>query len=230
MKILVADDDLDLLSLISFALKQAGYLVIEAKDGKMALAAFERDQPDLAILDVNMPHVNGLDVVKRIRDAGQTTPILLLTVRSSEQDQVQGLDLGADDYLTKPFSPRTLLARVRALLRRAGIERPAPFAAGDFALDSDRQTVSLRGAAPVRLTAMEFRLLHFLIANAGRTMSPERLTSHVWGYRGMGDKQLLKQLVHRLRRKIEPDAAEPKYLVAVSGVGYALNTSGSGSE
>ena len=230
MKILVADDDLDLLSLISFALKQAGYLVIEAKDGKVALAAFERDQPDLAILDVNMPHVNGLDVVKRIRDAGQTTPILLLTVRSSEQDQVQGLDLGADDYLTKPFSPRTLLARVRALLRRAGIERPAPFAAGHFALDSDRQTVSLRGAAPVRLTAMEFRLLHFLIANAGRTMSPERLTSHVWGYRGMGDKQLLKQLVHRLRRKIEPDAAEPKYLVAVSGVGYALNTSGSESE
>ena len=229
MKILVVDDDLDLLSLISFALKQAGYLVLEAKDGKMALAAFERDQPDLAILDVNMPHVNGLEVVKKIRADGLTTPVLLLTVRSSEQDQVQGLDLGADDYLTKPFSPRTLLARVRALLRRAGIERPAPFTAGDFALDADRQTVILRGGAPVRLTAMEFRLLHFLLANAGRTMSPERLTSHIWGYRGMGDKQLLKQLVHRLRRKIEPDIAEPKYLVAVSGVGYALHTSGSES-
>lgn len=229
MKILVVDDDLDLLALISFALKQAGYLVIEAKDGKMALAAFEREQPDLAILDVNMPHVNGLEVIKKIRADGLTTPVLLLTVRSSEQDQVQALDLGADDYLTKPFSPRTLLARVRALLRRAGIERPAPYAAGDFALDADRQTVSLRGGAAVRLTAMEFRLLHFLLANAGRTMSPERLTSHVWGYRGMGDKQLLKQLVHRLRRKIEPDAAEPKYLVAVSGVGYALNTSGSDS-
>jgi len=229
VKILVVDDDLDLLALISFALKQAGYLVIEAKDGKMALAAFEREQPDLAILDVNMPHVNGLEVIKKIRADGLTTPVLLLTVRSSEQDQVQALDLGADDYLTKPFSPRTLLARVRALLRRAGIERPAPYAAGDFALDADRQTVSLRGGAAVRLTAMEFRLLHFLLANAGRTMSPERLTSHVWGYRGMGDKQLLKQLVHRLRRKIEPDAAEPKYLVAVSGVGYALNTSGSDS-
>jgi DNA-binding response OmpR family regulator len=226
VKILVVDDDLDLLSLISFALKQAGYLVVEAKDGKMALAAFERDQPDLAILDVNMPQVSGLEVLKRVRSQGLTTPILLLTVRSSEQDQVQGLDLGADDYLTKPFSPRTLLARVRALLRRAGIERPAPSTAGDFVLDADRQTVSLRGGTPVRLTAMEFRLLHFLIANAGRTISPERLTSHIWGYRGMGDKQLLKQLVHRLRRKIEPDSAEPQYLVAVSGVGYALHPGG----
>jgi DNA-binding response OmpR family regulator len=229
VKILAVDDDLDLLSLISFALRQAGYLVIEAKDGKAALAAFERDQPDLAILDVNLPHVNGLEVLKKIRAEGRTTPVLLLTVRSSEQDQVQGLDLGADDYLTKPFSPRTLLARVRALLRRAGIERPAPFAAGDFALDADRQTVTLKGGTPIRLTSMEFRLLHFLIANAGRTMSPERLTSHVWGYRGMGDKQLLKQLVHRLRRKIELDVAEPKYLVAVSGVGYALHPSGGDS-
>jgi DNA-binding response OmpR family regulator len=224
LKILVVDDDLDLLSLISFSLRQAGYLVIEAKDGRMALAAFERDQPDLAILDVNLPHLSGLEVLKKIRADGMTTPVLFLTVRSSEQDQVEALDLGADDYLTKPFSPRTLLARVRALLRRAGIERPAPFASGDFELDADRQTVSLCGGEPVRLTSMEFRLLHLLVANAERTMSPERLTSHVWGYRGMGDKQLLKQLVHRLRRKIEPDPVNPKYLVAVSGVGYALRT------
>ncbi len=223
MKVLVVDDDLDLLSIISFALRQAGYLVVEAKDGRAALAGFEKERPDLAILDVNLPHVNGLDVLKRIRGDGVTTPILLLTVRSSEADQVQGLDLGADDYLTKPFSPRTLLARVRALLRRAGIEKPAPFAAGDIVLDADRQAVSVKGGDPVRLTAMEFRLLHLLLANAGRTLTTERITGHVWGYRGMGDKQLLKQLVHRLRRKVEPDASAPAYLVAISGVGYALH-------
>ncbi len=222
MKILVVDDDLDLLGLISFALRQASYLVVEAKDGRAALAAFEKERPDLAILDVNLPHVNGLEVLKKIRSDGVTTPVLLLTVRSSEQDQVQGLDLGADDYLTKPFSPRTLLARVRALLRRAGIERPAPFAEGDFAIDADRQTVAVKGGDPVRLTSMEFRLLQLLLASAGRTLSAERITSHVWGYRGMGDKQLLKQLVHRLRRKIEPDATNPVYLVAVPGVGYSL--------
>ncbi len=224
MKILVVDDDLDLLSIISFSLRQAGYVAVEAKDGRAALAAFEKERPDLAILDVNMPHVNGLDVLKRVRSEGVTTPVLLLTVRSSEADQVQGLDLGADDYLTKPFSPRTLLARVRALLRRAGIERPAPLAAGDFTLDADRQTVSVKEAEPVRLTAMEFRLLHLLMANAGRTLTAERITGHVWGYRGMGDKQLLKQLVHRLRRKIEPDASAPAYLVAIAGIGYVLQT------
>jgi DNA-binding response OmpR family regulator len=223
VKILVVDDDLDLLALVSFALRQAGYLVVEAKDGRAALAAFEKERPDLVILDVNLPHVGGLDVLKRVRAEGATTPVILLTVRSSEQDQVQGLDLGADDYLTKPFSPRTLLARVRAALRRAGVERPAAFAAGGFVLDADRQTVSRAGGGAIRLTALEFRLLHLLVANAGRTLSPERITGHVWGYRGMGDKQLLKQLVHRLRRKIEPDAASPVYLVSVPGVGYLLD-------
>jgi DNA-binding response OmpR family regulator len=223
MKILVVDDDLDLLALVSFALRQAGYLVVEAKDGRAALAAFEKERPDLAVLDVNMPHVNGLEVLKKIRADGVTSPVLLLTVRSSEADQVQGLDLGADDYLTKPFSPRTLLARVRALLRRAGMERPASLESGDFALDVDRQTVNLRRGEPIRLTAMEFRLLQFMVANAGRTLSPERITGHVWGYRGVGDKQLLKQLVHRLRRKIEADASNPRYLVSIPGVGYELH-------
>ncbi len=229
MKILVADDDLDLLGLVSFALRQAGYLVVEAKDGRAALATFEKESPDLAILDVNMPHVTGLDILKRLRAAGVAAPIILLTVRSSEQDQVQGLDLGADDYLTKPFSPRTLLARVRAALRRAGVDRPAPFASGDLVLDADRQTVSRSGGEAIRLTSMEFRLLHLLVANAGRTLSSERITGHVWGYRGMGDKQLLKQLVHRLRRKIEPAASSPVYLISVPGVGYLLQTSSESS-
>ncbi len=225
MKILVVDDDLELLRLIAFALRQAGYLVIEAQDGPSALAAFEREQPDLTILDVNMPRLSGLEVLKRIRAGGSGSPVMMLTVRSSEEDQVQGLDLGADDYLTKPFSPRTLLARVRALLRRSGVERPAALTAGDLSLDTERQTVSVRGGAPTRLTKLEARLLQMLLVNAGRTLSPDRLTGHVWGYRGLGDRQLLKQLVHRLRRKIEVDAATPRYLQTISGAGYLLTTS-----
>src|SRR5262245_6754110 len=137
MKILVVDDDLELLGLIGFALRQAGYLAISADDGATALAAFEREQPDLVILDVNLPDTNGFEICRRIR-AESRTPIMLLTVRSGEEDQVRGLDGGADDYLTKPFSPRTLLARVRALLRRAEIDRAGPLAAGERRLGRGR--------------------------------------------------------------------------------------------
>ena len=221
MKILVVDDDLELLGLIGFALRQAGYLVVEAADGGAALATFQREQPDLVILDVNLPVVSGFEVCRRIR-AEATTPIMLLTVRSGEEDQVRGLDGGADDYLTKPFSPRTLLARVRALLRRADIDRPAPLAAGDLALDVERQSICMRGGEPIRLTGLEFRLIQYLLANAGHTIPADRLTNHVWGYRGLGDKQLLKQLVHRLRQKIERNPAEPEYVVTVAGIGYVL--------
>jgi DNA-binding response OmpR family regulator len=221
MKILVVDDDLELLGLIGFALRQAGYLAITAAQGGEALELFEREQPDLVILDVNLPVLNGFEICRRIR-AEATTPIMMLTARSSEEDQVQGLDGGADDYLTKPFSPRTLLARVRALLRRAEIDRPAPLTAGDLTLDVEIQAVSVHGAPPIRLTSLEFRLLQYLLANAGHTIPAERLTIHVWGYRGVGDKQLLKQLVHRLRQKIERNPAEPQYVVTVAGVGYLL--------
>ena len=224
MKILAVDDDRELLGLIGFALRQAGYLVIEAADGQAALEAFGREQPDLAILDVNLPGLSGFEVCRRIREQSDV-PIMMLTVRSSEEDEVKGLDLGADDYLTKPFSPRTLLARVRALLRRGDAERPPhALAAGDFVLDAERQIVNVGGGAPVRLTKLEFRLLHYLVANAGHAVPFERLTNHVWGYRGLGDRQLLKQLVHRLRQKIERDLAEPDYVITVSGVGYMLQT------
>jgi DNA-binding response OmpR family regulator len=221
MKILVVDDDLELRGLIGFALRQSGYLIVEAGDGPTALDVFDREQPDLVILDVNLPGMSGFDVCRQIR-AEAITPILLLTVRSSEEDQIQGLDLGADDYLTKPFSPRTLLARVRALLRRAGIERPSPLNAGDLALDVERQTVTIGATPPIRLTNREFRLLQYLLANSGHTVTTDRLTTHIWGYQGIGDRQLLKQLVHRLRQKIERDPAEPQYVITISGVGYML--------
>jgi DNA-binding response OmpR family regulator len=227
VKILVVDDDLELLGLVSYSLRQAGYLVVEASDGAAALAAFEREEPSLVVLDVNLPKLSGLEVCRKIREASKV-PVMMLTVRSAEEDQVQALDLGADDYLTKPFSPRTLLARVRALLRRAGSEKPAPLAVGAFTLDLERQCVTVAGAPAVRLTNLEVRLLQLLLANAGHTLPAERLLSHVWGSRGAGDRQLLKQLVHRLRQKIEADAAEPRYLVTVAGVGYALRPEGGG--
>lgn len=230
MKILVVDDDLELSSLIGYALRQAGYMVIEAGDGIAALEAFERESPALVILDVNLPRLSGLEVCRRIRAASRTpasgVPIMMLTVKNAEEDQVRALDLGADDYLTKPFSPRTLLARVRALLRRAGEEKPMPLAAGDLRLDLELQSVAVRGADFVRLTRLELRLLQILLANAGHTLPAERLLAHVWGSRGSGDRQLLKQLVHRLRQKIEAEATEPRYLVTVSGVGYALRPEG----
>jgi DNA-binding response OmpR family regulator len=203
--------------------------VIEAADGAAALAAYDREEPSLVILDVNMPRLSGFEVCRKIRQRSPApggTPIMMLTVRGAEEDLVQGLDLGADDYLTKPFSPRALLARVRALLRRAAVGKPAPLVAGDLALDLELQAVAVAGKAPVRLTNLELRLLQLLLANAGHTLPAERLLSHVWGLRGSGDRQLLKQLVHRLRQKIEADAAHPRYLVTVTGIGYELRTDG----
>ena len=223
MKILVADDDLDLAELVAYALRGAGYAVVTAHDGKAALDTFRNESPDLVVLDVNMPHFSGFEVLEKLRETS-TTPVMMLTVRSSEEDQVRGLDLGADDYLTKPFSPRTLLARVRALLRRGGAERPGNLEAGDLALDLSTHAVRVAGAEAVRLTSLESRLLQILLASPDRALHADMLSRQIWGARGVGDKQLLKQLVHRLRRKIERDAAEPKRLVTVPGVGYQLKS------
>jgi DNA-binding response OmpR family regulator len=225
MKILIVDDDLELAGLIAYALRQAGYLTVEAADGLAALAAFEREEPDLVILDLQLPKLDGHQVCRRLRQTS-SVPIMMLTVQGAEEHEVAGLDMGADDYLTKPFSPRGLLARVRALLRRAGEEKPAPLAAGDFALDLEAQAVAVRGGAAIRLTRLEVRLLQLLLANAGHPLPAERLLSHVWGSRGAGDRQLVKQLVHRLRQKIELDARQPRYLVTVPGVGYTLHARG----
>ena len=221
MKILIADDDRDLLELIGFAFTQAGFLVLKAPDGAAALRAFEAEAPDLLVLDINMPGATGFQVCEAVR-ARSSVPVMMLTVRSEEEDLVKALELGADDYLTKPFSPRTLLARVRALLRRAGMESSAPLAAGRVALNMDEHTVRIGEAAPVRLTKLELRLLHMLLANAGRTVSSDRLLVQIWGHRNSGDRQLLKQLVHRLRQKIEADPAVPRVLQTAAGAGYKL--------
>jgi DNA-binding response OmpR family regulator len=222
MKILVADDDPDLLDLVAYALSQTGYLVVKAADGNAALSAFEAEAPDLVVLDINMPGQTGFEVCAAIRGSS-TVPVMMLTARGEEQDLVRALDLGADDYLTKPFSPRTLLARVKALLRRAQLERSAgPTTAGRITLDADDSTVRIGSGQPIALTKLEFRLMQALLAQAGKAVQSDRLLILVWGHRGSGDRQLLKQLVHRLRHKIEPNPGVPQYLQTAAVSGYKL--------
>jgi DNA-binding response OmpR family regulator len=222
MKVLIADDDRDLLELIGFSLSQAGFLVLKAADGPTAVRIFDAEGPDLVVLDINMPGASGFQVCESIR-ARSNVPVMMLTARNEEEDLVRALELGADDYLTKPFSPRTLLARVKALLRRAGMEAgTAPVAAGSVVLNVDDHTVEIAGGSPVRLTKLELRLLQMLLAHAGRTVSSDRLLVHIWGHRNSGDRQLLKQLVHRLRQKIEVDPAVPQLLQTAAGAGYKL--------
>ena len=222
MKILTVDDDADLLALVAFALTQAGYAVVKAADVPDALRVFDAEAPDLVILDINLPSGSGFDVCRAIRERSRT-PVMMLTVRGEETDLVRALDLGADDYLTKPFSPRTLLARVKALLRRAGMEAGGPMTAGPLSLDLEGLSLRIGAASPLRLTKLEARLLQILMANTGHVVGTERLLVHVWGRRGSGDRQLLKQLVHRLRHKLEPDPAHPRWLTTEAGAGYRLD-------
>ena len=221
MKLLAVDDDPDLLALVAFALTNAGYAVVKATDTHEALRVFDAELPNLVILDINLPSGSGFDVCKSIRGRSEV-PILMLTARGEEEDLVRALELGADDYLTKPFSPRTLLARVKALLRRAGIEAGDKVEAGRVSLDLEAHAISIAGGAPLRLTRLETRLLQILVAQAGHVVSAERLLAHVWGHRGSGDRQLLKQLVHRLRQKLERDSAGADLLQTEAGVGYRL--------
>jgi DNA-binding response OmpR family regulator len=221
MKILLVDDDLDLLGITAFALQQAGFVVVTATSGLSALEAFEIEQPDLAVLDINMPGMDGFELARRLRQQSPI-PLIMLTVRGEEEDVVRALALGADDYLTKPFSPRILVARIRALLRRVGLEAEGNLSAGPLVLDLDDLTLAGLGYEPIRLTRLEMRLLQLLLANAGKTVGTDRILSHVWGNRASGNRQLLKQLVHRVRHKIEADPSSPVLLRTVPNSGYVF--------
>lgn len=221
MKALVVDDDLVLSDVLAFTLRREGYEVITAHDGTDALERWQEDSPDLILLDLNLPKLDGLSVCRRIR-AVSDTPIIILSVRGEEDDVVIGLELGADDYITKPFSPRQLVARAQAVMRRAG----APSAggkleAGDLTLDLARREVMRAGGPSAQLTRLESRLLEVLMINQGRVLPTESLIDHVWGP-GRGDRVMLKQLVHRLRSKIETDETKSAIVETVRGVGYAL--------
>jgi DNA-binding response OmpR family regulator len=220
VKILLVDDDPDLLSVTSFALQQAGMLVVSANSYGSALAVFRSERPDLAILDINLPGGSGFDLCQAMRRES-TLPILMLTVRNEEADLVRALELRADDYLTKPYSPRTLIARVKALLRRAGTDSTYKSEAGPYRLDPNALELHV-GSTIHRVTPLESRLLQMLIANAGQAVTTDRLLTHVWGQRAGGDRQLLKQLVHRLRQKLGESPSAGHSLETVTNVGYRL--------
>jgi DNA-binding response OmpR family regulator len=226
--VVVADDDPQLLRLIARNLQLEGYEVIAASDGQQALEQIEATAPDLALLDVMMPRLDGFAVCARVREFS-SLPIIMVTARGQDQDKVHGLDLGADDYLTKPFSVDELLARVRAVLRRAqfGAESARGLAAvaavGDLSVDYAQHLVTLRGEE-VPLTPTEYRMLAYLMQNAGRVVTQDLLLEHVWGPEYVGESHMLQVNINRLRHKIEPDLGQPRYVLTKVGVGYLLPT------
>jgi DNA-binding response OmpR family regulator len=221
MKTLIVDDDLVLADVIAFTLKREGFEVILAHDGLTALERWEKEKPDIIVLDVNIPKLDGFQVCRRIREQANT-PIIMLTVRGEEDDILQGFDIGADDYIVKPFSPRQLVARTKAVLRRAGQSPPAFIRkAGDLVLDSGRRELVIKNGQPVGLTQLENRLLDFMIINHGQVLTMESIIDYVWGPQG-ADRDMLRQLIYRLRVKIEPDPSNPIYIETVPGLGYGL--------
>jgi DNA-binding response OmpR family regulator len=225
MKALIADDDLALADVVSFTLRRAGYEVILAHDGAMAVERWQSEKPDFIILDMNMPKLSGLEVCQRIR-AEADTPILILSVRDEDDDIVTALKYGADDYIVKPFSPRQLVARVDAVLRRAGNTHPIPerISAGGLTLDSARGELSAEGQAPLRLTPLEGKLLETLLLNRDQVVPADTLIDRVWGPGG-ADRAMLKQVVYRLRAKVAQLGLNSVELETVPGVGYSLSTS-----
>jgi DNA-binding response OmpR family regulator len=218
---LVVDDDRVLADLIAFTLRRNGFQVVLAHDGAAALRRWRETRPAIVILDVNLPQMDGFAVCQAIR-AEADTPIILLTVREEEDDIVHGLGVGADDYIVKPFSPRQLVARVQAALRRTGRgEQTAVRQVGPLTLDINRREVRVGDGEPTGLTPLENRLLDYLMLNAGHILTVEDIINHVWGAEG-GDRDALRQLVRRLRSKIEPDPTHPIYIETVAGLGYGL--------
>jgi len=228
MKALIVDDDRVLADLLLFTLRREGFQVIQANDGDTALQKWAESQPDIIILDVNLPsrasRLDGFALCQKIRQESDT-PIILLTVRMDEDDILFGLQSGADDYVTKPFSPRQLVARIHSVLRRAGKTTiPAERQIGELKLDSNQRAVTT-GQTQVSLTPLEYRLLDYLMLNAGQVLPFDDIILHVWGASG-GDRDMLRQLVRRLRAKIEPDPAQPTYIKTISALGYGITQSG----
>jgi DNA-binding response OmpR family regulator len=221
MKVLLVDDDTTLLEVTAFALRRAGFLALLAHDAEQALRVWSAEQPDLIILDIQLPGKDGLTLCEEIR-AISPVPIILLTVRNSDEDIVHGLEIGADDYLTKPFSPKQLIARARAVLRRSStVPKQAQLVAGELVLDTAEQVVRTPHGT-TRLTPLEFRLLHYLLINQGQIVPTDAILTHVWGYADSGDRALLKQLVYRVRQKIESPEAQKQYIATIPGVGYRI--------
>lgn len=224
MKIMVADDDRDMVDMLSYWLKGHCYDVVRAFDGEQAIKRWREAMPDLVILDIQMPKLDGFEVCRQMR-METNSMVMILTAHDREDDEVRGLELGADDYLRKPFSPRQLLARIKALMRRSsarGTPGSSSITVGPVTLDAMRHEV-LRNGVKVRLTPTESRLLHLLISHTGQVLTTDMIVERVWGYDEVGDSGLVKTHIRHLRQKVEPDPNSPQFIMTVPGVGYTFH-------
>ena len=223
-KVLLIDDDRDLVDLIRYAFQREGHTVATAFDGEAGVRAFQAEKPDLVVLDVTMPRRTGMEALKEIR-ASSSVPIIMLSALGDEEHVVTALHLGADDYIAKPFRPRELLVRAQTQLRHGAERAPATgknrklLTLGAVTLDSAKHAVTVAGA-PVQLSRTEFSLLHYLMINANVTVSVASIIANVWGYQADENDEVVKVTISRLRRKIEPNVSEPRWIVNVPGVGY----------
>jgi two-component system, OmpR family, response regulator len=220
-RVLVVDDEPSITDLVALALRYEGFTVERAATGRAALAAVGRFEPDLIVLDVMLPDLSGLDVLRRLSAEGRRVPVIFLTARDATEDKVHGLTVGGDDYVTKPFSIEELVARVRAVLRRHGddVERGRKLTFADLELDDDAHEVRRAGEV-IELTPTEYRLLRYLLANAGRVLTRNQILDHVWDYDFGGEASVLETYVSYLRRKV--DRRDPPLIQTVRGVGYVL--------
>ena len=223
-RVLVVEDEESFSDALSYMLRKEGFEVAVAANGHDALAEFDRTGADLVLLDLMLPGLPGTEVCRQLRSRS-SVPVIMLTAKDTEVDKVVGLELGADDYVTKPFSSRELVARIRAVLRRGAEPAepvPAVLEAGPVRMDVERHVVSV-ASEPVRLPLKEFELLEFLLRNAGRVLTRGQLIDRIWGADYVGDTKTLDVHVKRLRAKIEPDPAQPTYLLTVRGLGYKFD-------
>jgi DNA-binding response OmpR family regulator len=222
--ILIADDEPAIRKFIRANLEARGYETILAGDGNEAIAALEKEMPDLMILDIVMPKMNGFEVCRRVREWSQI-PIIILSARGSEMDKVKCLEMGADDYITKPFGVDELVARVKAVIRRVQASRETTdmpcYNYGDLSVDFAKHLVTL-GGENVKLTATEYRMLSYLAMNAGRVITGDQLLNHIWGEEYSGSDHLLQVNIGRLRQKLGDNAREPKYIQTRAGIGYMM--------
>ena len=223
-RVLIVEDELSYRETLAFMLGREGFEVVEAADGAEGLAAFDRTGADIVLLDLMMPGIPGTEVCRQLRQRGPV-PVIMLTARDSEIDKVVGLELGADDYVTKPFSHRELVARIRAVLRRGQDVELVPdvVEAGGVRMDVERHEVAVDGQ-PVRLALKEFELLEMLLRNAGRVMTRGQLIDRIWGADYVGDTKTLDVHVKRLRAKLETDPGNPEHLLTVRGLGYKFES------
>lgn len=222
-KILIIDDESDLIELVAYNLKKEGFSVCSAQNGMEALKLIQKELPSLIILDLMLPGIQGFEICKRLKNSSATSkiPIIMLTARAEEMDKVLGLELGADDYITKPFSPRELVARVKAVLRRidtAATETPV-IQIGDLQIDVEKYQVLFKGQ-PLNLSATDFKLLKFLAMNRGRVYSRDQLLQAVWGDEVFVEPRTVDVHITRLRSQIEENPAAPRYIKTVRGIGY----------